>query len=219
MQRRHFLTAAALACVIAPPALIAQSPSAEPVRLLLYGDSLLAGYGLSDPDSFEGQLAAALAAAGRAVRISNASVSGDTSAGGLARLDWTLADPVDAALLCLGGNDGLRGLDPLALERNLDAMITRLRARKIQVLLAGMRAPRNLGPDYTGRFDALYPRLAATHALLFYPFILDGVAADPALNQSDGIHPNAAGVARMVAGMLPLVTRLLDAAASPGRGA
>lgn len=182
------------------------------VRLLALGDSLTAGYGLPAGQGFVPQLERALAAAGRSVRVLDAGVSGDTTAGGLARIDWAMAERPHAALVALGGNDGLRGLPPAATRRNLAGILDRLAARQVPVLLAGMLAPPNLGDEYGREFAAAFAELAAERAasVLFYPFFLAGVAAEPALNQPDGIHPNAAGVARMVEGVLPLVLRLLD---------
>lgn len=186
---------------------------AAPVRLLALGDSLTAGYGLPAQEGFPARLEAALRAAGRDVRVLNAGVSGDTTAGGLARLDWALADRPDAAMVALGANDALRALPPEQAERNLDAILTRLAAAKLPVLLVGMRAPPNLGREYGTAFDGIYARLAAKHRLALYPFFLEGVAAQSELNQQDGIHPNARGVAVMVERILPAVVALLDQAA------
>jgi acyl-CoA thioesterase I len=182
---------------------------ASPARLLVLGDSLSAGYGLPHTDGFEAQLAAALKAHGHDVRIVDGAVSGDTSAGGLARLDWTLGDGADAAIVELGANDGLRGVDPVVTERNLTAILDALATRHIPVLLTGMYALPNLGPDYAAAFRAVFERLGARPGVLYDPFFLDGVAAVPALNQPDRLHPNADGVQRIVARLLPLVERLL----------
>lgn len=187
-----------------------QAWARTPPVLLALGDSLTAGYGLAARDSFPAQLEAALRAKGRAVRVVNAGVSGDTSAGGLARLDWALADKPDAALVALGANDGLRGLEPARLAANLDAIVARLRAAGIKVLLVGMEAPPNLGREYATAFRAAFTQVAQRHRVALYPFFLDGVAADPKLNQKDGLHPTAQGVAVMVARMLPQVEALLD---------
>lgn len=189
--------------------LLARGAQAAPTRLLILGDSLTAGYGLPRPEAFQAQLLAALKARGRDVTLLDAAVSGDTTGGGLARLDWALADGADRALVVLGGNDGLRGLDTAAMERNLTAILDRLAARKIRVLLSGMKAPPNLGADYAAAFDAVFARLATRPGLLFDPFFLDGVAGDPSLNQADRIHPNPEGVRRIVARLLPLVEKLL----------
>lgn len=181
----------------------------EPARIMILGDSIGAGFGLPASDALDAQLALALAPLGRHVKVINASVSGDTTAGGLARLDWVLADKPDIVILELGGNDGLRGIDPKVTEANLDAILARLRRAGVKVLFTGMYAPPNLGAEYGQRFNAVFPALAAKHHVEFYPFILEGVAADPALNQPDGIHPNARGV-RIIAGrLLPHVERLL----------
>jgi len=184
--------------------------AAAPPTLLLFGDSLMAGYGLSPAQGFAAQLERALAAAGTPVRIVNASVSGDTTRAGLARLDWSLAERPDAVLLELGANDMLRGLPVAEARANLTAMLDRFAAEEIPVLLAGMKANRSLGADYVEAFDGLYPALAERYGARFYPFFLEGVALDPAFNQADLQHPNAAGVARIVAGILPHVQALLQ---------
>ncbi|BBK40791.1 arylesterase [Allostella vacuolata] len=184
--------------------------AAEPVKLLALGDSLTAGYGLPASEGFVPRLEAALRARGRQISVINAGVSGDTTAGGRARIDWALGDRPDAALVALGANDALRGLDPAEAERNLDAILARLGKVGVPALLVGMMAPPNLGRDYGAAFDGIYARLARRHGVPLYPFFLDGVAADPALNQPDGIHPNARGVAVMVERILPAVERLLD---------
>jgi acyl-CoA thioesterase I len=177
--------------------------------LLGLGDSLMAGYGLPDDSSFPAQLEAALRAQGKDVRVANAGVSGDTSTGGLARLDWALAEKPDAAIVEFGANDGLRGQPVDQLYANLDAILTRLKQEGIPVLLAGMHAPPNFGRDYAEAFHATYHRLAKKHGVVFYPFFLDGVATDPALNQPDGIHPNEQGVGVIVERILPKVEELL----------
>ncbi len=182
---------------------------AAPVRLLVFGDSLVAGYGLPAQDGFQARLAAALKAEGREVILLDGGVSGDTTAGGRARLDWVLADKPDAVLLELGANDGLRGTDPAAMQANLEAILDMLRARHVRVLLTGMHAPPNLGEDYGRAFDAVFARLSRRPGLIYDPFFLEGVAADPALEQADGLHPNPEGVRRVVARLLPLVRRLL----------
>ena len=187
------------------------SVAAEPeLRLLVLGDSLSAGYGLQPAEAFPAQLEQALRAAGYAVRVINAGVSGDTSAGGLSRLEWALTDRPHMVLVELGGNDALRGLPPEETYANLDAILARLQQNVPGVILAGMHAPRYLGSDYTMAFDAVYPRLAGKHDVAFYPFFLDGVALDPAMNLPDGIHPNPAGVREIVRRILPLVRTELD---------
>lgn len=184
------------------------------VRLLMLGDSLTAGYGLPPSHALPARLEAALRARGRPVRVINAGVSGDTTAGGRARLDWALADLPEgaptAAIVALGGNDALRGLPAQEVYANLAAILDGLGRRGIPVLLAGMRAPPNLGPDYGREFDEAYARLVRERpGTVFYPFLLEGVAADPSLNQPDGIHPNARGVEEIVRRMLPAVEALL----------
>jgi acyl-CoA thioesterase-1 len=190
-----------------------------PIRLLALGDSLTAGYGLPPGQGFVPRLEAALRAAGRSVRVLDGGVSGDTTAGGLARLDWALADRPQAAIVELGGNDALRGLDPRQTQANLAAILDRLAARGIPTLLAGMLAPPNLGADYGRAFAEVFQTLARDRpTVVFYPFFLEGVAADPALNLPDGIHPNARGVEEIVRRMLPAVERLLDRVGPPPRG-
>jgi len=159
---------------------------------------------------FTVQLQAALKSAGIASRIVNAGVSGDTSADGLSRLDWSLADHPDAAIVELGSNDMLRGTPPAETEKNLRAILDKLKAAHVKVLLVGMKAQRNLGAEYVQAFDPIYPRLAKDYRVLFYPFMLDGVALNPKLNQADGMHPNPAGVKIIVARMLPLVKQLVE---------
>jgi len=202
--------------VLQAPLAAAQAAS---IRLLILGDSLTAGYGLPPGQGFVPKLQSALRARGRDVQVLDGGVSGDTSAGGLARLDWALADRPQAVVVELGGNDGLRGLDPQQTRANLAAILDRLAARNIPVLLAGMLAPPNLGADYGREFAAVFRRLAEERPdVLFYPFFLDGVAADPALNQPDGIHPNARGVEEIVRRILPSVEALLDRVPIPSSG-
>jgi acyl-CoA thioesterase I len=179
----------------------------RPVKIVVLGDSLSAGFGLPAAAAFPSRLAEALK--GKDVTIANAGVSGDTASGGLDRLDWSVPQDTDAVILELGANDALRGLDPNLTKAALDKILRKLEDRHITVLLAGMRAPRNLGADFTRDFDAIYPALASTHPVVFYPFFLDGVAADPKLNQGDGMHPNAAGVDVIVARILPRVDELI----------
>ena len=182
---------------------LAAEVRAEELRILMLGDSLTAGYGLASRDSLPARLEAALRARGLDVRVIDAGVSGDTTAGGLARLEWALADHPHAVIVALGANDALRAIDPGATRSSLDRLLSALSERGLPVLLAGMLAPRNLGPDYGARFDAIYPELARRHAALLYPFLLEGVATVAALNQADGLHPNAAGVEAIVERMLP----------------
>lgn len=183
----------------------------DPV-LVVIGDSLASGLGLAPGEAFPEKLAAALAERGRRVTVINAGVGGDTTAGGLERLDWVVPEGTTAAIVELGANDALRGLDPAATRDNLDRIIARLKQRGIAVLLAGMLAPPNLGQAYGEAFAAIYPDLAKKHSVPLYPFFLEGVAAVPALNQADGIHPTAAGVDVIVAAILPMVEKLLDGA-------
>jgi acyl-CoA thioesterase-1 len=179
------------------------------LKIVALGDSLTAGYQLPAQDAFPVQLERALKAKGFAVEISNAGVSGDTSSGGLARLDWSVPDGTDAVILELGANDMLRAVDPKVTREALTGIVRRLKARGIEVLLCGMLAARNLGPDYTKAFDPIYPDLAAANGLLLYPFFLNGIAGDAKLNQGDGLHPTAAGVAKIVTGILPKVEELV----------
>jgi acyl-CoA thioesterase-1 len=214
--RQPLVAILAIACNLVA-GLAAPVAAAEPARILALGDSLTAGYGLAAADGFVAQLQRALDESGLAATVIDGGVSGDTTAGGLARLDWALADQPDAVILELGANDGLRGLDPAATRANLDAMLSRLGAADTPVLLAGMLAPPNLGAEYGAEFNRIYPELAAQHGVALYPFFLDGVAADAALNQGDGIHPNAAGVRRIVERMLPDVIRLIEQARGPAQ--
>jgi acyl-CoA thioesterase-1 len=199
-----FLLAAGLALFAGPASL-----RAEPLQIVGFGDSLMAGFGLDAGQSFPEKLEAALRADGHDVVIANAGVSGDTSSGGLSRLDWSIPDGTKLVLLELGANDMLRGISPEITEKNLDMMLTRLSERNIKVLLMGMRAAPNLGPDYASAFDAIYPRLAEKHQVALYPFFLDGVAADKALLLEDGMHPNEAGIERMVERAKPAVEKAI----------
>ncbi len=182
---------------------------AAPIKILALGTSLTQGYGLPPGTEFTVQLQAALKKDGIDAVVTNAGVSADTSAGGLARLDWSLADHPDAVILELGSNDMLRGIAPSETEKNLRAILTKLKAAHVKVLLTGMHAQRNLGAEYVKEFDPIYPRLARDFPVLFYPFFLDGVALNPKLNQADGMHPNPAGVKVIVARMLPYVKKLV----------
>lgn len=187
----------------------ATSAEAAARKLLVLGDSLGAGFGLPAGQGFAVRLEAALRGRGHDIRVMNGSISGDTTAGGRARLGWALSSKPDFVIVELGGNDGLRGLDPARTRANLRAILERLKEKKIPVLLAGMKAPRNLGPEYERVFNSAYPELARQYGALLYPFFLEGVALDPALNQPDLIHPNAAGVAAIVKRILPFVERLV----------
>ncbi|MGE3874463.1 MAG: arylesterase [Parvibaculaceae bacterium] len=194
---------------------LAASPlQAQTIHVLALGDSLTAGLGLDPAQAFPARLEAALKARGHDIVIANAGVSGDTSAAGADRLDWSLAPETDAVIVELGSNDALRGIDPAETEKALDRILSALAARKLPVLLAGMLAPRNLGADYGKKFDAIFPRLAQKHGVLFYPFFLDGVAAEPAFNQPDGLHPNSKGVDMIVARILPITEDLVGQVSS-----
>ena len=199
----------ALLLYLAAPAVHAQT---EPVKLAILGDSLAAGYGLAPAQAFPARLQAALKEKGRNVTDINHGVSGDTTAGGVERLDWMLGDKPDIVLVELGGNDALRALDPAATERNLDTIVKKLKEAGVTVWLAGMLAPRNFGPEYAKSFDGLFKTIADKYDVPFYAFFLDGVAQDPALNQPDGIHPNARGVDVIVERIMPFVVKNLDAA-------
>jgi acyl-CoA thioesterase-1 len=182
----------------------------QPVKIVAFGDSLTAGYGLPANQAFPARLAAALKAKGEtAVDIANAGVSGDTASGGLARLDWSVPEGTDAVIVALGANDLLRGIDPKITADALDHIVARLKARNIKVLLCGMLASKNMGAEYETAFNAIFPALAERYGVLLYPFFLDGVATDRGLNQNDGIHPNAQGVDVIVKGILPKVEELI----------
>ena len=189
--------------------LLVNPAAAREVTLLALGDSLTAGYGLQPSDAFPVKLEAALRAKGYQVKVVNAGVSGDTALDGYSRLDWALSEEVDAVIVELGANDALRGLPPSQAEQALDKLLARLAEKRLPVLLAGMRAPPNLGPEYQAAFDNMYPRRAQKHGALLYPFFLDGVAAETKLNQADGMHPNPAGVDVIVSRILPSVEDLL----------
>jgi acyl-CoA thioesterase-1 len=183
---------------------------AEAFKLLVFGDSLTHGYGLAAPDSFPAQLEARLTADGWPVTVVNAGNSGDTTAAGLARVDWSLAGRPDGVIVELGANDALRGIDPARTRANLEEILKRIGRQGLPLLLTGMRAPRNLGRDYAEAFDRIFPDLAEQLKVAFYPFFLEGVALRPDLNQADGIHPNREGVAEIVTRIAPYVERLLQ---------
>jgi acyl-CoA thioesterase-1 len=182
----------------------------RPARVVMLGDSITAGFGSRPGEALPDRLQVALRARGRAVAIENAGVSGDTASGGRDRLDWAVGEGTDAVIVALGGNDMLRGIDPRVTEAALDDVLGRLVTRRIPTLLVGMLASRSLGDAYVTAFDGLFPRLAAKHGAAFHPFLLDGVAGVPRLNQPDGIHPNPAGVAVIVERLLPSLEALLD---------
>ncbi|HML13388.1 MAG TPA: arylesterase [Xanthobacteraceae bacterium] len=202
-----FAIAAAVAALALVSA-VAQPGAGRAVKIVALGDSLTAGLGLPADATFPVRLQRALGQKNIGAEVVNAGVSGDTTADGLARLDWSVPDDTGAVILELGANDALRGLDPGQTRGNLDAILRRLTARKLPVLLAGMRAPPNMGADYAKAFDAIYPALAAAYPVVFYPFFLDGVAGERGLNQGDGLHPTAAGVDVIVVKILPKVEEL-----------
>ena len=214
MTRRCWSLAMALlaATMLAPTGAVAPA-GAHPSVILDLGDSLTAGYGLPEGEAFPARLEAWLGRRGIAAQVVNAGVSGDTTAGGLARLDWALADRPDLVILALGGNDALRGIDPAAVRANLDKMIREVAAAGAKVLLLGMLARPNWGEAYRSAFDRIFPDLARTYHVPLYPFFLEGVAMNPELNQADGLHPNARGVAVLVDRIGPVVAGVL------GRGA
>ncbi len=198
-----------LISMIAACVLFAAPAAAAPITILMIGTSLTQGYNLPPGTEIPVVLQAKLKAAGIDAKVINAGVSGDTSAGGLARLDWSLADHPNAAIIELGSNDALRGIAPSETEKNLAAILAKLKAAHIPTLLCGVKAPRNLGPEYAAQFDAIYPKLAKQYGAILYPFILDGVAMNPRLNQADGMHPNPAGVKVIVAQIFPYVKKLV----------
>jgi acyl-CoA thioesterase-1 len=189
--------------------LAAAPVEARMLHVVALGDSLTAGYGLPPGEAFPDVLQRALKAHGWDVEVANAGVSGETAADGLARYDWSVPAGTDALIVELGANDMLRGMDPTAAEAALAQILDKARAAHVATLLAGMRAPANLGPDYQKRFDAIYPDLAKNYGVALYPFFLDGVAGDPTLNQKDGLHPTRAGMEKIVAAILPSVEGVL----------
>lgn len=205
----------AAALVVAFSLCIAPADAIAPVRILAFGDSLTAGLGLAEADTLPSRLADALTKMGRPATVINGGVSGDTSADGLARIDWALADKPQIMILALGANDMLRGLDPSTTRANLEGIIAKAEAAGVETILAGMLAPPNLGTAYKSAFDAIYPGLAKAHKLIFMPFLLQDVAQNSDLNQADGLHPNGKGVAVMVRNLLPYVTEAMDKLGSP----
>lgn len=207
----HSLTFIALALIglAALPADRVSAQQATPLKIVAFGDSLTAGYGLPAQDTFPAKLQAALKARGHNVEIENAGVSGDTASGGLSRLDWSIQDGTDAVIVELGANDMLRGVDPKVTRQALDEILARLKARNIAVLLCGMRAAPNLGAAYVRDFEAIFDDLAKKYDVVFYPFFLDGVATQAKLALRDGMHPNAAGVDMIVSGILPKAEELI----------
>jgi acyl-CoA thioesterase I len=205
----RLLTALAVTFCLAFATGAMAQPKSAPVRIVVFGDSLVAGFQLKESDAFPAQLERSLKTRGHAVEVINAGVSGDTTASALERLAWTVPERTDAVIVELGANDALRGLEPARAKENLDKVLAALKARGAEVLLAGMLAPRNMGAEYTRAFDAIYPALAGKHGVLLYPFFLDGVALDGKLNLGDGMHPNAHGVAEIVRRILPTVEELI----------
>ncbi len=201
------IVAFAVAALICP----AEQPAAaeRTVKVVALGDSLTAGFGLPNKEAFPAQLEQALRARGIAVEIENAGVSGDTASGGLSRLDWSVPEGTDAVIVALGANDMLRGIDPAVTHAALDTILQRLKQRGIKILLAGMQSARNMGIEYRGVYDAIFPELAAKHDVVFYPFFLDGVAAQAKFALADGIHPNSAGVSQIVTKILPKAEELI----------
>ena len=192
-------------------ALASNGARADAVKIVALGDSLTAGYGLAPGEGFAEQLEKALRLAGTDVTIVNAGVSGDTASGGLERLEWAVPADTQGVILELGANDALRGIDPKKTHAALNSILDKLNARDIPVLIAGMRAPPNMGAEYVAAFDGMFEQLADEHGALLYPFFLDGVAGDPDLNQPDGLHPNKKGVAEIVSRMVPSVTAFIEA--------
>jgi acyl-CoA thioesterase-1 len=221
VARLWLFNVAATALILAAALAATCSPAhaeARPVRILALGDSLTAGYGLPVEAGFTAVLQRELTAMGVDAKVLPGGVSGDTTAGGLARLDWALAEKPDIAIVELGGNDGLRGLSPKETRANLDAILKKLKAAKVRVLLTGMYAPPNLGKEYGREFNAVFPALAAKYGVAFYPFFLEGVAARPELNQRDGIHPNPRGVKIIARAIALRLKRMIETPATGGNG-
>jgi len=200
--------------LMAGKAAFAQAPAfkeTKPIKMVVLGDSLSAGLGLSASSAFPARLQKSLETKGIAIDMINAGVSGDTSSGGRDRLDWSVPEGTEAVIVELGANDALRGTDPKVTRAALTDILTRLKSRRIAVLLCGMLAPPNYGSDYSARFNAIYPDLAKSFGVPLYPFFLEGVAADARLNQADGLHPTAEGVDVIVKNILPTVEAFLGA--------
>jgi acyl-CoA thioesterase-1 len=210
-MKQVFASLALLAPVFLLPVIpvSAQVDTCEPKKIVVLGDSLVAGYGLAPGEAFPEKLQEMLVENGYSVEIVNAGVSGDTSTAGLARLDWSVGDDADAVIVELGANDALRGISPQLTGDNLEAIVSRLKGRDIEVVLAGMLAPPNMGAAYADKFNPIYPDLAGEYDLLLYPFFLDGVAANEALNQDDGMHPTADGVKLIVERFFPLAEAMM----------
>ncbi|CAH1678893.1 Arylesterase precursor [Hyphomicrobiales bacterium] len=204
----HLMTIS-LALTVSVSLMLLPARAAETPKIVVFGDSLVAGYGLPASQAFPPVLQAMLAEKGIKAELVNAGVSGDTATAGLARLDWSIPDDTQGVILELGANDMLRGLDPAVTKTTLDSIIKRLKERNIPVLLAGMQAAPNLGADYVQRFNAIYPELAKAHGVTLYPFFLDGVAGNASLNLPDGLHPTAEGVRRIATAILPTVEQFI----------
>ncbi|WP_425313736.1 arylesterase [Pseudovibrio exalbescens] len=207
-SRNVFLQLVALMALCVASTISAKAE--DTIKLVAFGDSLTAGYLLAPEDAFPVQLEKALRAKGHDVTIVNAGVSGDTTSGGLSRLDWSVGEDVQGVILELGANDALRGLDPATTRANMDEMVRRLTERGVKVLVAGMLAPRNLGEEYAELYDPIFPEISQKYEALYYPFFLEGVAANPMLNLADGLHPTGEGVAVIVENILPSVEKLID---------
>ena len=205
VMKRFFAAFLVATMSVFSSAIITTATAQEPITLVALGDSLTAGYNLPSSAAFPNVLEAALRGRGHNVNVINAGVSGDTAAGGLARLDWSVPDDADGVIVALGANDMLRGFDPAVTKEAIDAIVGRLKDRGTDVLLAGMLAGRNMGPEYIRQFDSIFPTVAERYDVMLYPFFLEGVAGEPSLNLDDGIHPNRAGVELMVEQILPTV--------------
>jgi acyl-CoA thioesterase-1 len=210
LMTRNMVVRLFLCNVLLAIGLVTSARAAEPLRIVVLGDSLVAGFNIRVSDAFPAQLERALKTKGHNVEVINAGVSGDTTAAGLDRLQWAVPENADAVIVELGANDALRGLDPKAARANLEKIIKAVKAQGADVLLAGMMAPRNLGPEYVKAFDGMYPDLAKTYDTLLYPFFLDGIAMDPGYNLGDGLHPNPKGVAEITRRILPKVEELIE---------
>ncbi|MFN0218349.1 MAG: arylesterase [Hyphomicrobium sp.] len=214
LARFSAIAAAAAFCVTCAMTSIAAAANEKPISIVAFGDSLTAGYQLPASKSFPAQLQMALEAKGHKVQVINAGVSGDTTANGLDRLEWSLEPKPDAVILELGANDALRGVDPKQTRANLDKLLAAIAAKGADVLLAGMKAPGNWGGDYQAAFDVIYPELAKAHNAALYPFFLEGVALNKSMTMPDGLHPTADGVAEIVTRILPSVEALVQRVAA-----
>lgn len=211
------LTALSWLLLAAPPALAQaadETPAGEPIEIVAFGDSLTQGYGVDPGKAFPEVLQAELRKDGLNATVDNAGVSGDTTTGGLSRLDWSVPQSADLVIVELGANDALRGISPDITRKNLDEILQRLGERGHKVVFAGMMAPPNMGEDYAEAFNGIFPELARKHDVTFYPFFLEGVAAEPGLNQADGMHPNAEGVEAIVARLKPVIEEALGVEAA-----